>query len=558
MSETPSKRHSKSAIRILINILVFIIVTALALYYILRDNPQQTFQILGELNFFPMIIAFLVVVVINLLEGVSLTCFARLYNKKYGYGQGIVNALIGNFIGCFFKTGATFVQAYTFTKQDVKGPHAASILTMNFLMYQLTLTLYSLVMVFVGYPFVKDIPLELFGGIKIFPLSLIGFGIDAFCLLLIVFLAYCRPLHRLVLNGGINLLGKLHLIKDVEKTREHWTLQLATYRIESKRLLSHRLLMVTVLLINIAKQVLTNSLPYLCFWALKADMNQISFLALFSGSSYLSLITSYLTTGAPEIGFQSIMGYLIQNASADASSLASAANLIWRALTFYFSLIVGGLTYFFYQGSPKKYELLSNTATMYDLEVLNLSDSEDEGTIAFMRAVRKTGSKEAPLLTQKQVDESFARIRRHMADKNSEEKEIPNQDITMTLTLQKEQLAKAVAETQALIKDSEVDEEIRKETEAELSEEERVKGKRAARKEERLARKKAKKAEKARRKLEKMQPKGTKVDYDQKKGVALEGPEIEEEKTVTTHDPKEAESPLEKNPETEKGTEARK
>ena len=144
----------------IVKILVILIVTILSVYYVLKDDPIRTFSFLGEVHFFPFLLALALACLTPVLDGIVLTFFTRLYNRRYRFSQGLVNTIIGSFIGCIYKTGAMFIQAYTFTKQDVKGAHAASILTMQFLMYQITFTLYSLIMVFVGYPFVRDIPIE--------------------------------------------------------------------------------------------------------------------------------------------------------------------------------------------------------------------------------------------------------------------------------------------------------------------------------------------------------------------------------------------------------------
>mgnify|MGYP000849550206 FL=1 len=543
---TVSKKTQKT-IKVTVNIIFFVALSALALYYILKDNPQEAFKILGGANFFPLLLAIGTVVLTNILEGVSITLLARIYNHNYHYYQGLINAQIGAFIGCLNKTSANFIQAYTFTKQDVDGPNAASILTMNFLMYQFTLTFYSLVMIFVGYPFVKDIPLTLLGGIKIFPLSLIGFGIDAAFLIVIVLLAWCRPLHRFVVDFGVRFLAKLHIIKDPDATRKKWTLKFATYRIESKRLLSHKRIMLVLLFINIAKQFLSNILPYLCFWALGADLTSLSFLSCLGGTSYITLISSYLTMGAPEVAFQAIFYYLIANGSSvesvvsSANSLASAGNLIWRSLSLYFNIVVGGLTFALYKGSPKKYELLSNTATLYDLEVMNYNNSTDASTKEFVNNVKPKSSNE-PLLSEAEIEESFDRIRRNMENSkamvkdSSEEKK----DLTMTLTIEKKRLAQALKESQALNGSESLDQEIQAESASEYSYSEQNEKRRVQRKKKKQAIKKAKKAEKEKIRLQKMQPYGTTIKVDKEKGLDFEGPEIDEERTITTSDPEDS------------------
>ncbi|MFA6860840.1 MAG: lysylphosphatidylglycerol synthase domain-containing protein [Bacilli bacterium] len=545
---TVSKK-TKSTLKTVFNIIFFVLLTFLALIYVLKDDPKTTFSLLSQANFFPLLLAIFVVIAANLLEGISITVLAKIYNPDYHYYQGLINAQIGAFVGCINKTSANFIQAYTFTKQDIKGENAASILTMNFLMYQLTLTLYSLVMVFVGYPFVKDVPLDLLGGMKIFPLSLIGFIIDAVCLALIFLLAWWKGLHRFVVNIGVRVLSALHIIKNPELTRKKWILKFTTYRIESKRLMKHFDIVIILFAINIVKQLLVNILPYICFWALGVDMSSLSFLTSLGASSYISLISSYLTMGAPEVAFQAIFSYILANGSQleantnAASSFASAGNILWRALTLYFNLIVGGLTCLLYKGTPKRYEIQSNTATIYDLELVNLSNDNDDSTKEFLRAVSKdknrTNNNNEPILTEAEVEDSLKRIQKNMENNRQErvDEKPSSKEVSLTLASQKKQLAQALKESEAISKSLSLDPEIQKESFEELSNSEKFEEAHRLRKEKRKENKAHKRAERAKKKLEKLQPYGTTIRYDSHKGLDFEGPEMNEERTLTTSEP---------------------
>ncbi len=534
---TNQKKKHAGFYRITINLIIFLIVTVLALFYILKDDPKAAFDTLATVDFFPFLIAILVVIVMTLLDGLGITLLTKHYKNDYKFSQGVMNSIIGNFIGCFYKTGASFIQAYTFTKQGIKGTNVASILTMNFLIYQFAITIYSGVMIFIGYPYVKDIPIELLGNIKIFPLSLIGFGINILFLFLILLLAYWRQLHRLVLNTGINILSKLHIIKDPEYKRKKWTLQLATYRIELKRLFYHYRLLIAVLFFQISKLLLLNTLPYLCFYSLRIDLSQLSYVACLSGSTYLNLISSYIIVGAPEIGFQTIFSYLLTpSLGTSATSYATASNILWRMLTFYLNLVVGGLCFFFYKGSPKRYELLGNPATIYDLEVLNLNASDDKDAKNFFNDKK---SDEAPLLTQEEVQKSFMIIKKNMEER---EEEVIEQDGPITLSLQKQTLAKAIKEAEELMAKNEIDPEIQQETMRDLNANKYHQEKKESRKNKRKQAKLYKKMMKEKKALEKMLPHGTKIDIDNEKGINYQGPMIYETRTLTTSDQDEKEN----------------
>ena len=239
--------------------------------------------------------------------------------------------------------------------------------------------------------------------------------------------------------------------------------------------------------------------------------------------------------------------YFALSAIADSYNVAAAANLLWRIMTFYIPLIVGGLFYFFYKGAPKKYELLSNTATIYDLEVLNLLETNDRKTMEFINGSKKEHDSlpKSPLLTKRDVQESFAKIRRNMEKESTYHPSEEDLDKTMTLELQKKQLAKAVAEAEELRKmfrpDPEVEEEFNRALDENLRHQKRQEAKRRLRK----AKKMARQAERDKRFLEKRHPKGTRITYDEKRGMAIDGPIIEEERTYTTSDESEKDDVLE-------------
>ena len=110
-----------------------------AIIYILKDDPASTFALMGKASFFPLLLAILTLLVTLLLDGLNITLLSRLYNGRYKFHQGLINVCVGQVVGVFIKSGASIVQAYTFTKQEVKSAQAASVITMNYLIFQISL-----------------------------------------------------------------------------------------------------------------------------------------------------------------------------------------------------------------------------------------------------------------------------------------------------------------------------------------------------------------------------------------------------------------------------------
>lgn len=375
------KRLTKQQKSYIFYIALIVIVSALTIYCVLGNNFFDVIDAIKKADIFPILIMLGLVLLSFICEGLILTVFARLYQRRYHLYQGICNGLIGVFFSDItpFASGGQFVQAYTFSKQGVKVANSASILVMHFIVFQTIVVLYGTVAFIFGYnSVIKVMGNTTILGLSVPPiaLSIIGFIINIFTICSLFFLAYCKPLHRFILNTGINLGAKLHLIKDPEKKRQNLTVQVATFRIELKRLMSNAGALVTVVVILIVKMTLMNSLPYFSGLALGEDMSGKYFNCLWS-TSYLTMITSFIpipgASGGAELAYQMLFSHIYSS-----QALLSASNLLWRGISFYFGLVLGGIIFFAYHESPKSYAIKADTRTFIDLEIVALANSTKE------------------------------------------------------------------------------------------------------------------------------------------------------------------------------------
>ena len=463
--ESGSRSRAKR-IKLILEIGFLAALMAFAIVYILKDDPVKTFSMLGQAEILPLLLAILLIITTLILDGMNIPLLSRLYNRKYHYYQGLMNVCVGQVAGVFVKSAANIIQAYTFSKQDIKNAQAASILTMNYLMFQISLLIYSFVMVILGYPLMKEVPIELLGNMPLSLLSILVLVIQSLILFSICLLGFSRRMHRLVLNGGIDFLVKLHLCRNPEKTRRKLTLQFVTYRIEMKRLFTNLKLVFLLLLSNLLKRFLLDCVPFLVFLSLGIDNGVLSFSKSLFATGYISTISSLFNVGIPEIMFQSTFSFFLGGESF--LSLASAANLLWRSITFYLLFAIGLLSLLLYRGSPRKYQLLYNTATIYDLEIDNIRNA-DKSTKSYIRDVCKEDERiYAPLLNQEEVSRSFQKLRKNIASDKKEETETIDDDLQKALQEQQLSLAKAQKEVADILSSQKPDREIQKETDREL------------------------------------------------------------------------------------------
>lgn len=462
------KRQEKGKakhLKLIVQIIFFFGLTVLAFYYILKDNPKKTFAILSGARALPLTLGFFIVLVTILLDSLSLTILTKLYYPRYPFHQGLLNTMSAGMVGVYVRSAAPLLQAVTFQRQNVKNSEAASILTMNFLLYQLSLCLYSFVIILTGYPIMKNVPLAILWDMKLLYLVLIGMGVQLLFLLGAVLLAYCRPLHRLFLNSGINLMGKLHLLRNPEQTRKRLTIQFATYRIEMKRMKENRLPVLEVLGLNFLRLFLLGMLPFLVFISLIPSLssNADFFAQSVVGTGFVNVLSSFLTVGAPEVTFQDTFSFFLSGVSAisNPETTASAANILWRLLTFYLVFLIGIVTSLLYHGSPKKNALLLSTRKIYDLELSEIKGADEE-TLSYLNEIHQRGGKyRQPLLSREEIEDSFASLKEEIEEK---EDEAPNEEIDEILLREKSNLARVAEEYQKMVSATPSKEEIERET----------------------------------------------------------------------------------------------
>jgi len=384
MAETEIKKGSKKskrkkATKYVVSILVMVLVTSLALYYILSGDTAAIFNALGNAKATYVFIMVGLIVSAWLLEGGVLTLFSKMYRKKYRIYQGVLNGLIGSFFSAItpFASGGQFVQVYTFSRQGIKPADSASILVMTFIVSQTVIVIYGTLAIIFGFQntIAKMTDLDFFGRkVSPFIFSIIGYIINFFSIASLFLLSFCRPIHRFVLNTVIGIGAKLHLVKDPDRKKAALAAQVATFRIELIRLFKNSWVLLIALVLEFAKFSCFNMLPYFAGLSLGADMSG-AFLTSIWSNSYVSMITTFIpipgASGGAEAGFQ-ILFRSIYNSE----SITSAANILTRCISYYMSLFVGLCVFTFYRGSPKGEKVLEydNKKTFVDLQIVSFAN----------------------------------------------------------------------------------------------------------------------------------------------------------------------------------------
>ena len=368
-SNSPKKKSS--FIKYILNIVVVLVFTSVAVGITFATDKDNIFATFKNVSW-PWIFACLGCVVgAMLFRALVYLAFARLYTRRYHYHQAMALDNIGTFYNGVTPgaTGGQFMQAYTYKKQGLPISAGASIMVMASIIYQVTLIIYGILALSIKNSIViEKIPaLEIDSivinghplSLPILPLILIGFGLNLAFIAILLLMSYSRKFHHFILGPIISLLAKIKLIKNPDETRENLRVQVENFKIELKRLLSNIPFTLLVLFLYLMAMTLTFCVPCFAGKALGAtyDISWSSFWDAVFYSNFHQMVTGLIpipgSAGISEYFFNQLFNNYY-GTNLDGVSITSAAQLIWRTLTFTLPLLVGGFVAAFYRCSPKE------------------------------------------------------------------------------------------------------------------------------------------------------------------------------------------------------------
>lgn len=335
------------------------------------------------------------------IDALILFVFCRLYTRTYRYHQAIATSMIGGFYRTITPgtTGAQIMEAYTMKQQGVHLSNAASILVMWFIVYRSTLTIFDLVTLILEWQLLPNInALSLnFAGfsiqLPIIPIVIIGFLWNIFLIFLLYLMSFSRHFHNFILHYAIGFLGNIHLIKNPDKTRENLRVQVENFKVELRRLQSNIPLVFLLVLLFLCYLVVKNSIPYFAMMATNAFGEAYFFNAkdwmdsIFLGSFHqmcAELIPLPGQAGVSEYFYNTlytnfIAGVAIKNGTilTDLSANVNASQLLWRGVSYYLVILVGGLVAGLYRSRPKETYLTSGAQTFVDLQFMTFEERKE-------------------------------------------------------------------------------------------------------------------------------------------------------------------------------------
>ena len=290
------------------------------------------------------------------LDGLILFFFARLYTRTYKLHRGFANAFIGQFYASITPSGSgrQFAQVATYHKQGVNYSAGASIMVMHYILYQIVLIVFGLISILMNINiFIDSAPLNMFGlDIPLWLFAVAGFLISGGIIVFMLLASLSKKLHKFMIDKGIDLLAKVKLIRNPEERKKKLTINTENFRIELRRLQSNIPATIAIILMFAIKFILLYSISYVVGVMLDPSLGSFgTYISSLTRTSFLQMIIGVIPipggAGVTEYLYEVIFLPVFNNDVI----LTKAIQIIWRFVTFYSGLLVGGFVAALYRSS---------------------------------------------------------------------------------------------------------------------------------------------------------------------------------------------------------------
>lgn len=320
------------------NSIILLLITIVVLFVLLKDSAKEIFGTISKINLFYLLIAFILYFLYIITKAyIIYKCVNE--KDKLSFKEAIKHNLITQFFNGItpFSTGGQPMEVYMVAEHNIKVSKATSVTIENFIFYQTALVIYGAIAVACNWIF------NLFPKVPVLQhLVLLGFIINILVAVALYAIMLSKKFTKKVSNIIIKLLGKIKIIKDIEKAKTSWTEKLEDFHNISKDLLHRKGIFVLGVFINLISLTCLYIIPLFIMYGLH-DFTSLTPISAITSSAYVLLMGSFVpipgASGGIEYGFIKFFGNFMPTV------LLNSLLITWRFITYYLGMIIGGFLF---------------------------------------------------------------------------------------------------------------------------------------------------------------------------------------------------------------------
>lgn len=342
--------------QIVLYIIYFVVVlglTALAIYFTLKDNYKSVLATLKTANISYIFAVIAVVIACILLRSISITLFAKTYLKKYSLIRGIAIDQVGTLYKLVTPAGlgSHFMETVTYKRQGVSISTGLSLIAMYSIVYQAAVIVYGVISISVKHNLINEIgyiPISFTSSspvsVSLWLLIAIGFTISVLVIGIILLISYWNGFYKFIYGPIYSLLNKIHIIKDIDKQRKRLEMATTNFRNNLTNLFKHWPTLIATFLIFMVYITISYSVPYIVGLSLGNTSNYANIFDSVLLSNIHQMVSTIIPIPGGAIVSEMFFLQLFYPSSGPSffisEDIARSSLLLWRSLMFIFPLVV--------------------------------------------------------------------------------------------------------------------------------------------------------------------------------------------------------------------------
>jgi len=319
------------------------------------DSFEELIQIVRSAKLYWLAVGFCCMVVYWIFDAVLLHTIALLMLEKQPMRNSIRVTMIGQFFNSITPLSGAGqpVQAYVMAKDGIKPGHAVSVIIIKSVLHQFVIVLYSIcAYVYKGGYFAAHIP-------QFYYFFILGLFVNTAFLFLYLLFIFNRQAAKKVLLFIFKMLRKLRFVKNVNSMEKKLESELNSFSEGASALRGKGTKIILLVIVQILQYTFMFAIPF--FIQLAVEHKSVELPSMLAAQSMIILISLLVPTPGATGGVEGL-SYLFYGLFFKKGYIIPVI-LIFRILTYYSSVIFGGLFALFAPEKPLKREAQDSETT---------------------------------------------------------------------------------------------------------------------------------------------------------------------------------------------------
>ena len=364
--QNASEELRKQIIRYVIYIIFVLGLTALAFYLTVGNKVDSIITTLKGANLWFIVAILAIVFGCIICRSIVIFALTRIFEKKYMFHRAIAIDQVGSLYRMVTPAGigGHFMEAYTYSRQKVKLSDALSVIAMYSIIYQIVLIAYGIITLIVKNNLISEIgyvsiTFSNTGAVQVplWVLITIGFTFNTLTIGFVILISYWNGFFKFIRGPIVNLLAKVRLVKDKEKTQVYLDETVVNFRSNLKTLFRNIPTLLICIVSFFVYITISYSVPYFCGLSLGNNSVNANFWDSVLLSNFHQMVTCVIPIPGSSVISELFFLKLFYPSSGptfyDTEEIARASLLLWRSLMFIFPLFIACVYTLIYR--PRKY-----------------------------------------------------------------------------------------------------------------------------------------------------------------------------------------------------------